>query len=153
MSEQGDDGVIFEDMSERDKLQYENERKFYPEREINKRVLGKKILELCGNEGTEDDSNNAGLRRLLQHAITVIEKETEDVLKNAEFKFYDDKCNIYVIKSGNATHKFIFMFDENFEPIYCVQRSIFGKIKASLPNIRQFIPNIPMFRNEDYIFF
>ena len=45
--------------------------------EINKRSIGKVIIKWCGNEGTEDNEEQAYLRRLLQHVITFVEKNEE----------------------------------------------------------------------------
>jgi hypothetical protein len=82
------------------------------------------IISLCGNEGTEDDENNAVLRRLLQHANSVIEEETQSTLKNAEFKFYDDKCNIHIALSGKSENKFIFTYNEKLEPDVIIHRKM-----------------------------
>ncbi|XP_053389964.1 uncharacterized protein LOC128552913 isoform X2 [Mercenaria mercenaria] len=90
--------------------------------QINKRVLGQYIVYLCGNEGTKDDSNNAGLRRLLQKAISVTADEQTSTLQNAEFKFYDDACQRYIIRSGDGENKFTFTFNEKLEPDFTVQR-------------------------------
>ncbi|XP_053389961.1 uncharacterized protein LOC128552911 [Mercenaria mercenaria] len=94
----------------------------YECKQINKRVLGGRMLSLCGNEGTEDDSNNAGLRRLFQLAISVTENESEKTLENAEFKFYDDECNIRIVYSGSAENRFLFTFNEKLEPDFTVKR-------------------------------
>ncbi|XP_060557887.1 uncharacterized protein LOC132718256 [Ruditapes philippinarum] len=89
---------------------------------INKRVIGKMIISLCGNEGTEDDENNAVLRRLLLHAISVIGVETKRTLQNAEFKVFDDKCNIYIVLSGKGENKFEFTYNEKLEPEVIIHR-------------------------------
>lgn len=91
---------------------------------IDKRVIGKMIISLCGNEGTVDDEYNAVLRRLLQHANSVIEEETQSTLKNAEFKFYDDKCDIYIVLSGKSENKFIFTYNEKLEPDVIIHRKM-----------------------------
>ncbi|XP_053389962.1 uncharacterized protein LOC128552912 [Mercenaria mercenaria] len=106
------------------KLKTNNEARRAPQiyEEINKRILGKFILSLCGNEGTNDGSNTAGLRRLLQLAISVTENEPASTLQNAEFKFYDDECNVYTLTSGYGENKFVFTFNEKLEPGFTVQR-------------------------------
>jgi hypothetical protein len=86
------------------------------------------IVSLCGNEGTVDDAYNAVLRRLLQHAISVIEEETQSTLENAEFKFYDDNCDIYIVLSGKGENKFIFTYNEKLEPDVIIQRKMLWTI-------------------------
>lgn len=107
---------------------------------IDKVVLGKMIVKLCGNEGTVDDEYNSVLRRLLQHAITVIGDEKETTLKNAEFKFYDDKCNIYKVLSGDGENKFMFTYNEKLEPDVIIHRK--GIIRRSWDSMKSLLARL-----------
>jgi hypothetical protein len=84
--------------------------------EINKRSIGKAIIQYCGHEGTENDRNTQYLRRLLQAVISHIEKEHPDTWKNAEIRIYDENFQIYSIKAGHGKHMFMVSLDENDEP-------------------------------------
>jgi hypothetical protein len=108
---------------------------------IDKRVLAKTIVSLCGNEGTKDDVYNAVLRRLLQHAISVIGDETEATLKNAEFKFYDDKCKIHIFQSGDGENKFMFTYNEKLEPEVIIHRKTM--IRRTCDSLRRKMKRIP----------
>lgn len=84
--------------------------------EITKRTIGKAIVTFCGNEGTEDDANKAGLRRLLQAVISETENKTRQVLKDAEIVVYDDQFQKYAIRAGDGKAKFLATFDEKGIP-------------------------------------
>lgn len=84
--------------------------------EINKRSMGKAIIQFCGNEGSQDNNNKAKLRRLMQATISYMEKESPHVWKNAEVKMYDDSCDVYSILAGDGKTKFVALFDENGSP-------------------------------------
>ncbi|XP_045178490.2 uncharacterized protein LOC123538449 [Mercenaria mercenaria] len=79
--------------------------------EINKRSIGRAIIKFCGNEGTQNDSNKATLRRLMQAVISHLEQEKPDIWKNAEVKIYDDNFDVYSIRSGNGHALFLATFD------------------------------------------
>ncbi|XP_077980580.1 uncharacterized protein LOC144435820 [Glandiceps talaboti] len=78
--------------------------------EINKRTIGKFIIKCCGNEGLGDEEDNR-LRRLLQGAISHLEKEKPDVWKNAELTVYDKYANCYTMKAGMGQYKFLVHLD------------------------------------------
>lgn len=88
----------------------------HPCDEINKRSIGKVMVKLCGNEGTKDTDEMATLRRLFQAVISHIPNERAFVWKDAEIAVFDDKCNIYKIKSGDGHTKFIVSMDNFGNP-------------------------------------
>ena len=85
-------------------------QKEYQFQQLNKRTLGKVMIIMCGNEGSQDDNKHSTLRQMLQAAISYIEKEKERVWDNAEIKIYDGLGDIYLIKSGTAANKFVVMY-------------------------------------------
>lgn len=84
--------------------------------EINKRSIGKAIIQFCGNEGMENDRNKEILRKLLQAIISHVEKERSDTWQNAEIRIYDENFEIYSIKAGLGKNMFMVSLDENDEP-------------------------------------
>ncbi|XP_065923208.1 uncharacterized protein [Magallana gigas] len=80
--------------------------------EINKRHLGKMIIQHVGHEGVED---KPVLRRLLQACIDFLQTETGNVWKNASITIYDDEDKMYKIASGTKKHQFICQM-KNGEP-------------------------------------
>jgi hypothetical protein len=84
--------------------------------EINKRSLGKAIIQFCGNEGTENDANKATLRRLLQAVISHVENEKSHIWQDAEVTIYDDLLDVYKIRSGDGKHAFLATLDEYDSP-------------------------------------
>jgi hypothetical protein len=89
---------------------------------INKPVLDKMIISICGHDATKDDVYKTGLRRLLQLAISVIENETETTLENSEFSFYDFKDDRFTILSGYGQNVFTFIFNGLLEPSILIDR-------------------------------
>lgn len=71
---------------------------------INKRNLGKMIVQHIGHEGVEKKQN---LRRLLQACIDYLQNEKESFWENASFTIYDEDDNMYKIASGKRKHQFI----------------------------------------------
>lgn len=74
---------------------------------INKREIGRIMLQQCGNEGTDDDKQHANTRRLLQHALDYLPKENDSVWENAEISIFDVGGNIIYIRSGDCKNKFM----------------------------------------------
>lgn len=72
--------------------------------EINKRHLGKMIIQHVGHEGVEE---KPVLRRLLQACIDFLQTETGHFWKNASITIYDDEDKMYKIASGTKKHQFI----------------------------------------------
>ncbi|XP_078599656.1 uncharacterized protein LOC144874888 [Branchiostoma floridae x Branchiostoma japonicum] len=91
--------------------------------EINKRVLGKLIVEKVGNEGADVTARAAVLRTVLQRAITHLESQPAEVWKNAELLIIDKFGQVYPIRSGNAENKFVLYYDgtDNIK-FTCTQR-------------------------------
>ncbi|XP_066300216.1 uncharacterized protein [Branchiostoma lanceolatum] len=79
--------------------------------EINKRVLGKLIVEKVGNEGADVTARAAVLRTALQRAITHLESQTPEVWQNAELLIIDKFGQVYPIRSGQAENKFVLYHD------------------------------------------
>lgn len=71
---------------------------------INKKELGKMILDYCGNEANK---KNEGLRKLLQTCIDFLQTESEAFWENASITIYDQDDNMYKITSGTRRHQFI----------------------------------------------
>ena len=75
--------------------------------EINKRELGKLIVNICGNEGCQDPSKNESMRKPLQIMISEIDdkKYKPKVWKNASINLYDEDGNVLHIESGGKKLK------------------------------------------------
>ncbi|XP_019618617.1 PREDICTED: uncharacterized protein LOC109465672 isoform X1 [Branchiostoma belcheri] len=79
--------------------------------EINKRVLGKLIVEKVGNEGADVTARAAVLRTALQRAITHLESQPAEVWQNAELEIIDKYGQVYHIRAGQAENKFVLYHD------------------------------------------
>jgi hypothetical protein len=89
----------------------ENQSKKFTCDVINKRSIGRIILKMCGNEGTEDDANQATIRRLLQEIINYTDEESESVWRNASLTLFDKNFAYYTITSGRGQNKFVVSYD------------------------------------------
>ncbi|XP_053390387.1 uncharacterized protein LOC128553281 [Mercenaria mercenaria] len=76
----------------------------YECKEINKVSIGKLMVKVCGNEGTDDDENSAFVRKLLQSLLTHFENEKDKAWKDNEVTIYDKKLNSLIMKAGKG-HK------------------------------------------------
>lgn len=75
---------------------------------INKRVLGKLIIQCVGNEGAEVDARKCSLRKLLQATIDYIQNHNvPGIWENATVIVYDLEDNTFKIESGNGKNNFI----------------------------------------------
>ncbi|XP_071958909.1 uncharacterized protein [Antedon mediterranea] len=70
--------------------------------EINKRTLANIILKLCGNEGAEQTTEQAGLRRLLQAFMTKLEADKVTSYKNVKLSLYGQGNSSFHISSGET---------------------------------------------------
>ncbi|XP_033110587.1 uncharacterized protein LOC117111706 [Anneissia japonica] len=70
--------------------------------EINKRTLGRLIIALCGNEGTRQTTEQAGLRRLLQAFITKIEGEEMKQFNDVKLSLYGQDNLSFHVQAGKS---------------------------------------------------
>ncbi|XP_070580500.1 uncharacterized protein [Ptychodera flava] len=101
--------------------------------EINKRSVAKFMVKYCGNEGVEDEEDNR-LRKLLQGAITHLEKteEKNEIWNNAEITIYDKYADCYILKAGQGEFKYLVHLDGRDEvEVICTEKPSWIKKKVS----------------------
>ncbi|CAC5404454.1 unnamed protein product [Mytilus coruscus] len=86
----------------------QNADKVVSEKVINKRVLGRLIIQYVGNEGAEIDARRDRLRKLFQATIDYIQNhDVPGIWKNARVTVYDSEDNTVKVESGNGKNKFM----------------------------------------------
>lgn len=83
--------------------------------EINKRTIGKMIVHVCGNEGTENDDNSAKARKIFQGISDFLNKKKNTIWKNAEIETFDKNYDAWKIRSGKGHYKFVANVDADEE--------------------------------------